>query len=34
MLFGTLAYLALTITYGYSLTVPQAHRETLEEAGE
>ncbi|UOH80723.1 hypothetical protein LQV05_003380 [Cryptococcus neoformans] len=32
MLFGTLAYLALTITYGYSLTVPQAHRETLEEA--
>ncbi|OXG33648.1 hypothetical protein C359_02128 [Cryptococcus neoformans Bt120] len=33
MLFGTLAYLALTITYGYSLTVPQAHRETLEEAG-
>lgn len=34
MLLGTLAGLALSITSAYSLTLPQAHRETLEEAGE
>lgn len=34
MLLGTLAGLALSITSACSLTVPQAHRETLEEAGE